>query len=166
MKKGFILILAAALLCAGCACGSQGDEEILDNYPYEPDTPVPDAHEGVFVSEHGTMTFPGDGESVVIDFDGELAALTGLPEGEHEASYVFLSGNLPPHGSFPVRYDTAHELQLTVDGQSAVIDMGLAAEDGSTASSGVDTVTPERIPMLFSGEDFFSVVFLKEDGSQ
>ena len=167
MRKCFLLLLLAALLlCVVCACGSQGGEEILDNYPYEPDTPAPDAHEGVFVSEHGTMTFPGDGESVVIDFDGALAALTGLPEGEHEASYVFLSGNLPPHGSFPVRYDTAHELQLTVDGQSAVIDMGLAAEDGSAASVGVDMVTPERIPMLFSEEEFFSVIFLKEDGSQ
>ena len=165
MKTKFYLMLSAALmlLCVGCAQSSQGNNEILDNYPYEPDTPAPAAHEGVFISEHGKMTFSGDGENLVIDFDEELASLTGLPRGEHEAVYVFLSGNLPPHGSFPVRYDTAHELQITVSGKTVVIDMGLAAENGSTGTTGVDTVTPERIPMLFHNDaGFFDVEFLKE----
>ena len=27
----------------------------LDNYPYEPDTPEPDPHDGLFTSEHGTL---------------------------------------------------------------------------------------------------------------
>lgn len=159
MKKGILLLLAALLLCTGCSqIGSKPD-----NYPYEPDTPPPEAHEGVFTSEHGTMTFSGDGESVVIDFDEELAELTGLPQGECEGTYVFLSGDLPPHGSFPVRYDIAHEMQITVDGESIVIDMGLAAEDGKTGQAGVDVVTPERIPMLFNEEGrFFQIEFQKK----
>ncbi len=162
MKK-LIPLLLAALLCVGCSrTGSRPD-----NYPYEPDTPAPAAHDGVFASEHGTMTFSGDNESVEIDFDADLAALTGLPEGTHRGTYAFLSGDLPPHGSFPVRYDIAHELRITVDGQSAVIDMGIAAEDGSSGQVGVNVVTPERIPMLFRENGrFFHIMFQKEAAGQ
>ena len=162
MKAGTIqkagLLLAVLVLLITCtACGWEPD-----NIPYEPDTPEPAPHDGLFVSEHGTMTFSGDGESVVIDFDEELAELVGLPAGEQEGTYVFLSGDLPPHGSMPSRYDVAHELQITVGEQSAVIDVGLAAEDGKTAASGTGIVTPARIPMLFHNDSFFSVVFQKE----
>ena len=160
INKTIPLLLAVLLLCTGCFGGAG-----TGNMPYEPDTPAPAAHQGVFTSEHGTMTFSGDGESVVIDFDGELAALTGLPEGEQVGTYVFLSGELPPHGSMPVRYDTAHELRITVGEQSVVIDMGLAAEDGKTGQVGVNVVTPERIPMLFHADgQFFHIAFLKENG--
>ena len=160
MHKMIPLFLAVLLLCTGCFSGARPD-----NIPYEPDTPAPAAHEGVFTSEHGSMRFNGDGESVVIDFDRELAALTGLPEGEHTGTYVFLSGNLPPHGSMPVRYDIAHELRITVGEQSAVIDIGLAAADGKTGQVGVNVVTPERIPMLFhENGQFFHIAFLKENG--
>ena len=145
-------------LLEGCANPVSGQ----DNYPYEPDTPAPSAHEGSFVSDHGTMVFNGDGESVMIDFDRELAELTGLAEGTWKGTYAFLSGDLPPHGSFPVRYDIAHEMRITVGEQSAVIDMGIASEDGSTGQVGVNVVTPERIPMLFSGDGFFNVEFRKE----
>ena len=162
-KNGWIIkglaLLLFLLVCAGCGLSGGGGE----NFPYEPDTPAPAPHDGVFVSEHGTMRFGGDGERVTVDFDEELAAWCGLPEGEQEGTYVFLSGDLPPHGSMPVRYDVAHELELTVGGQRAVIQLGIAAEDGRTATSGLDMVTPERIPLLFSGEHFFSVVFQKEE---
>ena len=133
------------------------------NMPYEPDTPAPAAHDGVFVSEHGTLRFNGDGTSIETEFDAELSELTGLPEGTQQGTYVFLSGNLPPHGSMPVRYDTAHELEITVGEQSAVIQMGIASEDGKTAQVGVDIVTPERIPMLFYEDSkSFDVIFTKE----
>ena len=162
MKKGMLLIMILLLLCSGCF--RTGKNENPGNYPYEPDTPAPAAHDGFFVSEHGTMSFTGDGEKVVIDFDAELAKLTGLPEGEQEGTYVFLSGNLPPNGSFPVRYDIAHEMRITTGEKSVVIDMGLAAEDGKSGQVGVNVVTPERIPMLFSeGGRFFQILFEKKE---
>ncbi len=148
-----------AFLCCGCGVSVP----LHDNAPYEPDTPVPAAHEGTFTSGHGKMTFSGDGENVEIEFDKTLSGLTGLPEGTNEAEYVFLSGNLPPHGSMPVRYDTAHELQITAGERTVVIEMGIAAEDGKTAQAGIGTVTPDRIPMLFTENGMmFTIVFEKE----
>ena len=158
-----ILLLLTSTFLLFVGCSGEIDEPIYDNRPYVPDTPVPSAHDGLFVSEHGTMKFNGDGISIVIDFDSYLAELTGLPEGEQTGTYVFLSGYLPPEGSIPVRYDAAHEMQLVVGEQSAVIDMAIAAEDGSTATSGVGTVTPVCIPMFFSGDRFFSILFEKEE---
>ena len=102
MKKR-VLILAALLLLCGCLCGC-----VHENKPYDPGTPEPDPHDGLFASEHGSLRFNGDGKTVVIDFDEYLAGLTGLPAGEAEGSCVFLSGDLPPHGSVEVRYDTAY----------------------------------------------------------
>ena len=69
-------------------------------------------HDGVFVSDHGTMTFNGDGKTVKVDIDDELAQLMGLSTGSFEGTYVFLSGYLPPVGSVDVRYDVAHELEF------------------------------------------------------
>jgi len=154
-------VLSAVLLLAGCSGGGGAQP---DNYPYEPDTPAPAAHDGLFLSEHGSMRFNGAGDRVEIDFDAELAKLTGLPEGPQEGTYVFLSGDLPPHGSFPVRYDTAHEMQISAGGVSVVLDAGIASEDGSTGQVGVNVVTPERIPLLFHTDGrFVSVLFTKQE---
>ena len=163
LKKCCLPVCAVQILCTGC--GFRGPNP--GNMPYEPDTPELAAHDGVFVSEHGTMRFGGDGTNVEFDFDAELAGLTGLPEGTQTGSYVFLSGDLPPHGSMPVRYDTAHEMQISVGELSAVISMGIASEDGKTAQAGVNTVTPERIPMLFHEDGrFFDVMFTKTDSAE
>ena len=167
MKKGLkilgIILLAIVLILGLLFYVDRKQREQLDNYPYEPDTPAPDPHDGTFVSEHGTMTFNGDGTSLVFDFDEELAELAGLPAGEQTGTYVFLSGDLPPHGSIDVRYDIAHEWQISLDDEYVVIDLGLASDDGSTASVGVDIVTDTRIPLLFQKDGkFFSVIFEKE----
>ncbi len=160
LKKGCLLLFALCL--AGGVLGCSGSNP--GNKPYDPDTPAPAAHDGVFVSEHGNMRFNGDGIGIEIDFDRDLSELTGLPDGLQTGSYVFLSGDLPPNGSVPVRYDTAHEMQISIGDQSAVIRMGIASEDGSTAHVGVNTVTPERIPMLFYKEGkSFHVIFEKEE---
>ena len=138
------------------------DEPELDNYPYVPNTPAPPLHDGVYVSEHGTMTFNGDGKSVILNIDEELAELTGLPSGETEATYVFLTGYLPPHGYIDTRYDVAHELGIYIDDQEFIIDVGIAAADGSTAGIGLDMVTPDRIPLLFSDESgFYDIKFIR-----
>ncbi len=158
LLKYLAILAAIVFICSSCKWPRDGG-----NMPYEPDTPAPDPHVGTFVSEHGTMLFNGDGESVVISFDEELSELTGLPSGEQEGSYVFLSGDLPPHGSIDVRYDVAHELQLTAGDTTVVVDVGMASEDRKTGTVGVDMVTPERIPFLFKNDDgFFSIIFEKE----
>ena len=89
------------------------------NYPAVPDTPAPSPHSGLFVSDHGSLEFNGDGETIIIDFDPELAELSGLPEGRQEGTYTFLSGDLPPHGSFDIRYDAAHEICITAGESTA-----------------------------------------------
>lgn len=158
LKRLALLLLTAALILGLCACVQD------DNSPYVPDKPAPAAHDGTFVSEHGTMRFNGDGKSVVICFDSFLAGLTALPEGEQAASYDFLSGDLPPHGSVSVRYDTAHELKLTVGEKSVVLKLGVPSADGKSFQVGVDTVTPERIPLVFTGEEGkISVIFEKKE---
>ncbi len=114
--RGCIVALILLVLLF-CGCSRTVKNENPGNYPYELDTPAPAPHDGTFVSEHGSMRFTGNDETVVIEFDKELAALTGLPQGEKKGTYVFLSGNLPPNGSFPVRYDIAHEMQIKVGGK-------------------------------------------------
>lgn len=149
------LLLAVTMLTGCVGAGSP-------NMPYEPDTPAPDPHNGVFVSDHGTMEFNGDDKTVIADFDSELAELLGLPEGKQELTYVFLSGDLPPGGSVDVRYDVAHELRLSTADASVVVEMALVHEDGSV-TLGVDTVTPERIPMFFRTDDGpLNVIFYKQ----
>ncbi len=149
------LLLAVTMLTGCVGAGSP-------NMPYEPDKPAPDPHNGVFVSDHGTMEFNGDDKTVIADFDSELAELLGLPEGKQELTYVFLSGDLPPGGSVDVRYDVAHELRLSTADASVVVDMALVHEDGSV-TLGVDTVTPERIPMYFrTDEGPLNVIFYKQ----
>ena len=161
MKRVCLLFLIIMFLFAGCSPADPDPNP--GNYPYEPDTPASSAHVGIFTSEHGSLRFDGDGKSIAVDLDGELAKLTGLPKGKHEGTYVFLSGNLPPNGSFPVRYDIAHEMQIKAGSKSVVIDLGLASEDGQSGQVGVNAVTPERIPMLFHEDGrFFSVVFEKQ----
>ena len=135
--KMTLLAVCILLFIPGC-----GDSS---NVPYEPDTPAP------------------DGSSVVIDFDDELAGKLGLPSGEHEGSYAFLSGDLPPGGSTEVRYDVAHELKLMVGDESAVVAVGLASEDGKSASVGTGIVTADRIPLLiFEDGVNTNVIFIKE----
>ena len=168
MLKKFLIGSLAVVLLVACAIGVfgfiNGRGEQLDNYPYEPDTPAPDPHNGMFVSEHGTMTFNGDGETVELDLDDELSRLIGLPAGKYTAEYCFLSGDLPPHGSMPIRYDVAHELSLSAEDKTVVVDVGIAADNGSTATVGTNMVTPERIPLLFQDENrkWFTVFFNKK----
>ena len=150
-------ILLAALLWAGlllCAAGC-GPGHVHINKPYEPDTPAPSPHDGVFVSDHGTMTFNGDGKTVLLDFDEDLAQRVGLPAGEQKADYEFRSGNLPPHGYVPVRYDTAMTFWVTVgegDGAvTAMIEVGKYA-DGEF-HTGTNCTEADRITFFAEKSD-------------
>ena len=162
VKKRILRIAFLCILLLGLvACSDTG------NRPYEPDTPAPAAHEGVFVCEESSLAFNGDGQSIVLSLRGDISDLFELKEGEYEGSYVFLSGDLPPQGSVPVRYDTAHELKidLTVNGEdyARIFTLGLASKDGKTATVGVDVVKENEIPFLFEKDGVnYSVVFVKE----
>ena len=157
MKKD-VLILAALLLLCSCLCGC-----VHENKPYDPGTPEPAAHDGLFTSEHGSLRFNGDGKTVTIDFDEYLARLTGLPAGETEGSYVFLSGDLPPHGSVEVRYDTAYELKLSAGETSVVVELGEPSQDGKSWHSFLGMVTPVKIPLVVRDDaESISVVFEKQ----
>lgn len=106
MKKAVVSIaFAALLLTLLCACGRS-------DQPPNPGTPEPPAHNGVFTSEYGTMTFNGNGESVVFDFTPKLVEATGLPDGEQNGSYVFLF----QHGQW--RYDKAERFRVSASGAS------------------------------------------------
>ena len=106
MKKTVVLIvLASALLLLLSACGGR-------DQPPDPGTPEPPAHDGVFTSEYGTMTFNGDGESITFDFAPELQEATGLPDGEQSGTYVFLF----QHGEW--RYDKAERFRISASDAS------------------------------------------------
>ncbi len=153
------ILLAAAILAALCGCVGKPD-----NPPYEPDTSPPPPLKGVFSSSGGTMTFNGDERTVVLDLEPGFAARTGLPEGHSEGTYVFIQ-DLPPHGHVPVRYDTAHNLDITVgEGEMRIfvsLDIGFAADDGSTATVFIGAVTEEAIPILLTDEGYETVLFQK-----
>ena len=165
--KKILAILMAVFLIAGgyylYRYFTQRGTDNLDNYPYEPDTPAPAAHTGTFVSEHGTLTFNGDGKSITVDLDEELQKQTGISSGS--GTYVFLSGDLPPHGSIDVRYDIAHELEIRIGDSSVTVEVGIASADGKTATVGTNMVTETRIPFLLKDDNgWYTVSFEKKGG--
>ena len=152
MKKKSLIIIVVLLLIGICGTIVFLLNRQNRNIPYEPDTPAPASHDGIFVCEHGEMVFNGDGHSITIKFDEELSSLIGMPSKEINGEYAFMSGFLPPNGNTNVRYDVAHELWIMSNdtGDNYHIELGIASSDGKSATSGTDTVTPNRIPLLFT----------------
>ena len=111
------------------------------------------------------MVFNGDGETVQIDFDEELAKFLGLPAGHQTATYTFYTGNLPPHGYVPTRYDAAMMLGLTIgegeDTVSTMVEVGEYKE--GQFLSGTNCTTADRITLNIetSEGERESVDFLK-----
>ena len=161
--KRLLCLLAAALLLASLgACAAKPGYE---NRPYEPDTPAPAPLNGVFTSEGGSMTFNGDGKTIVLDLEPEFAKRAGLPEGHSEGTCTFIQ-DLPPYGHVDVRYDTAHNLDITIgEGEDVLfvsLEIGFASEDGSTAIVYNGAVTETSIPILLSEEDCETFLFQKQ----
>ncbi|MBR0134624.1 MAG: hypothetical protein IJM18_00355 [Clostridia bacterium] len=105
MKTVIRLIAAAAallLVIPLAACIYDG--------PPDSSGPEPEDHRGVYVCETGRLVFPGDGKTVRIEINDELASRLGLPAGDYEATYVFL------YNSGIWRYDQCDELRIFVNG--------------------------------------------------
>lgn len=126
ITKQFAAAVILLILAVLTACGS--------NTPPDDGTPEPPPHEGVFTSEYGTMTFTGDGETVLFDFAPELADAAGLPVGEQSGSYVFLFR----HEAW--RWDKADRLRITVSDASCdfLHDFTLADENTVALLSPMD----------------------------
>ena len=158
-RRILLLFFAITAICALVIIRSLTRRE---NLPPDPGTPAPDPHSGSFVCDIGTLTFSGDGESIEISVSEELAALSGLPQGEHKGTYDFLSGGLPPFGSVPVRYDVAHELKITIDGSSVILNIGTSSADGSTYTVAWNTVTDDCIPVVCKKDGkYINIIFKK-----
>lgn len=78
------------------------------NQPPPVDTSEPPAHNGVFRSEVGTLTFNGDGESVTVCFEDGFATEAGFPLGNCEGTYVF------KFQQKAYRYDKAEYLSIYI----------------------------------------------------
>lgn len=135
MKNKALFIILLCLLTLFCSCAW--------DVPPGGDTPAPGPHSGRFVCEYGSITFDGDGIYAECDFTEEFAALTGLPAGKSEASYVFLFHNEK------MRWDKAEYFRLIVDGKSVQF------------ANAIGVTSPECI--AFRTDDGETVKFVKEE---
>lgn len=101
MKKRMIRLACIFMLVFLAGCFS-------DDSPPSDGTPAPPAHNGVFSSDYGTMTFNGDGKTVTIDVSEEFSEKTGVPAGKTECNYVFLFHNEK------YRYDKAEYFRIII----------------------------------------------------
>ncbi len=108
-----VLVLAAALLLCLSGCGKNYDG------PPDPGTPEPALLDGTFVCDQGRFIFNGDGKSVTVEMEGDVAEL--LPAGEAEYYFKWYNFGL-------CRYDVATVLDIVKDGKSISLDVSSASE--------------------------------------
>lgn len=107
MRKGRIItaialwVAALMLMSCGYQNGPPGDTETW-----------PEDLDGEFASEYGTMSFIGDGDSIVVDFSEEFAEALECQTGKRRGTYVFLFDNKS------WRYDKSDEMDITIDGST------------------------------------------------
>lgn len=123
MKR--ILLLWAVMALLLTACG-------LNDAPPEGSTPEPTALEGTYVSEYGSLTFTGDGRTVILDLSDDFAQTSGLPAGRSEGSYVFLFHNEE------WRYDKAEYVRIIIDGGDYQFRNDLSSTNENTVSFFLD----------------------------
>lgn len=95
-----IAIIATVLMMMSCG---------YKNGPPGDDAPWPENLDGEFTSEYGSMSFNGDGNSIVVDFSEELAKALNFQTGKCEGTYVFLFD----HKEW--RYDKADTFAITIN---------------------------------------------------
>lgn len=104
-RRAAALLLILLLAFTLAACGGK-------DRPPDDGTPAPPALNGVFKGKQGSLTFSGDGRSIVLDLSGELAEASGLPEGESRGTFVFLFRNEE------WRYDKAESFRVMIGDKS------------------------------------------------
>ena len=165
MKKA-LKIVTIILLVLGVFFGLMyvlSKQEKKEIYAVDPNSPEPLPHDGVFTCDYGTMTFNGDGKTVILDVGSFFSSITGIPEGKSEAVYEVLDWDLPPRESRPIRYDMASQLKITIGEESYVLDIGIASDDHQSASGEPGTITDKRIPIVYLDDyKFYSMIFRKK----
>ncbi len=137
MKFWIIPLMCILIFCVACG---------VKDMPPNSSMPKPDPHDGVFTSEYGTMTFNGDGESILFEFTLVLTEATGLPSGVQSGSYVFLF----QHGQW--RYDKAERFRI-------------AASEASYDFINVFTETNENTIALQSPLNGKETILFKKSGN-
>ena len=95
------LLAALYLLLTLAGCQRSNDA------PPKLDTPEPPPHVGYFVSEYGTFTFNGDGETLCLELSEEYLEALGNPPNNETYAYAFTWYDFGT-----CRYDVATELKL------------------------------------------------------
>lgn len=95
-----IAIFATVLMMMSCG---------YKNGPPGDDATWPENLDGEFTSEYGSMSFNGDGDSIVVDFSEELANALNFQTRKCEGTYVFLFD----HKEW--RYDKADTFAITIN---------------------------------------------------
>ena len=105
MKIRNEIVLAVVLcFCAVVFFSACGGNDL----PPDDGTPEPPALNGVYSSEYGTLTFDGDGKTILLNLTDKFAKKSELPSGETGGIYVFLFHN----GRW--RYDKAETFCITI----------------------------------------------------
>jgi len=97
------MILAFAMIFAIASCQRSNDK------PPDMDGPVPEPHQGVFVSQNAVFTFDGDNKTVFVEFDDEYLKALDNPPNNTYYSYAFTWYDFGEY-----RYDGATSLKLRI----------------------------------------------------
>ena len=136
------LALIFCLLFAGCGPKSYDG-------PPDPGTPAPPPHEGSFISEYGTMTFNGDGETVYIDFSPEFLDVLNNPPNEETYSYAFTW-----YSFGECRYDVATEFKIHNEVSDISLTFSLYLEGEGTSK--------DKIAFSYPTPGDQSVIFIRD----
>ena len=124
-----LMVLVLPLLLSAC----------IHDPPPRDDSPLPPSLDGVFTSELGSLTFNGDGKSIVVELTEAGAERTGLPAGTSQGTYYFLyQGGL-------YRYDKSEYLQISIDGTNTRFRNSVGDTDENTVAIYPDADTTNAV---------------------
>ncbi len=120
MKKRILCSLMMVVMGSLFACHKRDG---APKVPGSKEELVP--HDGIYVSEYGSLTFNGDGESIELDIGEELAAVSGMNAGYAAGTYYFLIDS--PRALYD--YDRARIFLIHIDGEVYEFIMPVGATD-------------------------------------